>query len=473
MEDGESVLISFASDMNAELQHTPVHLLLTDLRLVVMDGANEISLAPKEIKDTRVAELYGHSRIEVDRHGQGDSISLLHFSRHLTPEFAAICHGLKMWSEGKDILMPKHDGGSRCAQCNDPLPQRGANCPSCMSRSRVLKDFYRFISPYRNRVFLGVAMTLAAVICQMIPPLVERALIDDIFMKVSQDGFDAEAAISSLFTLAFVMACTHLGFSLFGWIGNITNSWLSDRVIADMRAALHLKLQQVSMSYHNRHESGQLISRVMQDTQELRHFLIEGVPFLLINMLSFVAIGGILFWINPMLALVAVAPVPLLVFGGIYFWKRLIPLFHQRGSRVGALHSVVGESIKGIRSIKAASRTSQRQDQFASINQGYFSISFRVNRTFIGFFVIMAVMMGISITLIWAVGGLGMIQGAGSISIGDMTAFVHLVALFHAPIKWLAAVVNWLTHSMASAERLLHILDQKDESDGLKGDPVG
>ena len=58
-----------------------------------------------------------------------------------------------------------------------------------------------------------------------------------------------------------------------------------------------------------------------------------------------------------------------------------------------------------------------------------------------------------------------MIMGTRDISLGDLTAFVHLVALFHGPIKWFAAITNWMTHSMASAERLLHILEQKDEAD--------
>lgn len=455
------VIISIVSDLGKDLCFKNTHLCLTEKQLFLLEDGNLSSFEIENVKEAKVEELYGQSRIDLIL-GE-EQIPLVNFSRSLTPEFATTARVITQVAQGKPIEFSEHDGGANCPTCQSPLPQRGSNCPLCLSRWEVLRNFFPFVRPHSKKLSLIIFCTLLAVGCQMVPPLLERKLIDDLLTQYSNEGFNKTIALNTLLWVCIGMIFSHLGFSIFNGLANICNSWLSDRVIADLRASLHEKLQKVRMSYHNRHESGQLIGRVMNDTQELHHFLIDGVPFLLVNSLTFIAIGGVLFYLSPFLAFLAFGPVPLLFFGGSYFWKKLIPLFHQRGSKVGALHSVVGETIRGVRPIKAATRQNSRQRQFDGVNQGLFNISFRLNRTFIGFFEVMGVVMGISVALVWGLGSYSMINESRPISLGDLTAFVHLVALFHGPIKWFAAITNWMTHSMASAERLLHILEQKDE----------
>lgn len=461
------VILSIISDLDSKSDVGTPHLCLTKQELLLLEGGQLSAYPIEKIEEAYVVELYGLSRLDLKL--KGENLPLINFSRSLTPEFATVARVITQQAQGKVIEFPEYTGGANCLRCGTPLSQRGANCHRCVSRWDVLKSFFPFLKPHIGKLSLIITGTLLAVGCQMIPPLLERQLIDDLLTSYDKEGFNQPLAFQTLVWICLGMIISYLGFSIFNGVANVCNSWLSDRVIADLRAKLHDKLQKVSMSYHNRHESGQLIGKVMNDTQEIHHFLIEGVPFLLVNTLTFFAIGAILFYISPFMALLAFGPVPLLFFGGAYFWKKLIPLFHHRGSKIGALHSVVGETIKGVRPIKAAARHDSRQEQFDGVNQGVFNISFRLNRTFIGFFEVMGVVMGISIALVWGLGSHAMITESRPITLGDLTAFVHLVALFHGPIKWFAAITNWMTHSMASAERLLHILEQKDETDPNTG----
>ena len=246
-------------------------------------------------------------------------------------------------------------------------------------------------------------------------------------------------------------------------VGNSVTAWLSGRVTADLRARLHEQMQRLTMRYHGKRESGELIGRVMNDTGELKNFLVEGAPYLFINSLSFLSIGIILLWLNPFLALFVFLPVPMLMLGGGWFWKRLVPLFHKRGNRNSVLHSTLGESIRGIKAVKALSQEDRRHGKFLKDNESFFSVVFRLEKTWVRFAEVMALVMGMGSVAVWYFDGRAILDPQSSFTFGDLIAFIGYMAMFYAPLQWFTAVVNWMTHAFAAAERILHILDQDPE----------
>jgi ATP-binding cassette subfamily B protein len=245
-----------------------------------------------------------------------------------------------------------------------------------------------------------------------------------------------------------------------------SNAWLGARVVADMRARLHARAQRLQMGYHNRHESGELVGRVMNDTGELQHFLIDGVPYFLVNVLSFVTIATILLVLDWRLALLVFLPVPALVLGGAGFWKVLRPLFHKRGNRVGRLHTILGESIHGVQAVKSLVQERRRDRDFEGANEQLFGVNLTLERTFQGFFGSMSVMMALGTVLVWYAGGRAIIQGTTGVGLGTLLAFVGYMALFYGPLQWFSAVMNWATNALTAAERIFAVIDQPEEGWG-------
>lgn len=304
---------------------------------------------------------------------------------------------------------------------------------------------------------------LISVMAQMSIPLTTKWIVDGVLQGGELGRVDPSRAEPLLGWLCLWIGVAYLLTGAFRAVGNRLTAWLSGRVTADLRARLHRQMQRLTMRYHGKRESGELIGRVMNDTSELKQFLVEGAPYLFINTLTFLSISGILLWLNPFLALFVFLPVPLLALGGGWFWKRLVPLFHKRGNRNSVLHSSLGESIRGIKAVKALSQEERRHGEFVRDNEGFFSVVFRLEKTWIHFAEVMAFVMGLGSVAVWYFGGHAILDPGSSFTFGDLIAFIGYMAMFYGPLQWFTAVVNWTTHAFASAERILHILDENPE----------
>jgi ATP-binding cassette subfamily B protein len=176
-----------------------------------------------------------------------------------------------------------------------------------------------------------------------------------------------------------------------------------------------------------------------------------------------VVIATILLSMDAKLAVLVFLPVPFLIGGGGWFWRKLIPLFHKRGSRQGALHSLLSESIGGVQSVKAFSLEGKRARQFSSSNEGLFDVSFAIERTFIGFFEVTFWVMSLGATAVWFFAARRIVGGDPNLTLGDLLAFVGYMFLFYGPMRWFTTIFNWMSHALSGAERIFGVLDSMPE----------
>jgi len=245
--------------------------------------------------------------------------------------------------------------------------------------------------------------------------------------------------------------------------GGTLTSWIATRVVADLRSQLHAVLQRHHMRYFDTHESDELVSRVMHDTQEVQQFLVEGSPYFLVNTLSFAAIAWILFKLDVPLALLVLVPVPFLVGGGRWFWAKLGPMFHRYSTRIAALQAILGESIRGVKTIKSFSNEAKRIARFNEANERLFGMRYELTRTYLGFSEGMFGVMSIGAAAVWFVGAARIARGDTSLTVGELLAFVGYIWLFYGPLQWFTAILNWMSHAFSSADRIFSVLDAPEE----------
>ncbi len=465
---GDAIRYCLRGDMNARGHFSETFLVITNNEVLALEpGKEPIRVALKDIEEAQNVEVFGGGQVMV-KSSEGMT-GVAWYSRDLVPEFAAATRIIEDLVNGREIILPELEGAAY-SKSGLPLPERGAQAPSDVPRLEVLKRLYEIVAPYRWRLAAMTGAILFTVIAQMSIPIMTKYIVDDVLREGDRELINPQQATPLLGIWCGLMAFAYLMIMAGRVVGNSITAWLSGRITADLRARLHAQMQRLTMSYHGKRESGELISRVMNDTGELRHFLVEGVPYLLINSLSFVSIGLILLWLNPLLALFVFLPVPFLTFGGGWFWKRLVPLFHKRGNKNSVLHSTLGESVRGIKAVKALSQEDRRHQLFETDNESFFRVVFRLEKTWIRFAEVMALVMGLGAVGVWYFGGLAIIDPDSAFTFrdrftfGDLIAFIGFMAMFYAPLQWFTAVINWTTHAFASAQRILHILDQKPET---------
>ncbi len=405
------------------------------------------------LKAMSTEELWGGARLQAETTA-GLRVRLVTGTRAQVPEFAALARMINDLAAGRTPQAPEDLKPAVCQVCGSPLGERGASCVRCVPRRRILFRLLALLTPYRSRVALLMTVTLTMISAQLLPPWITKQIVDRVITNGHRDELS--------WWIGGMIGCALL-FLVARIINGRLTSWLSARLVTDLRTTLHAHLQRLRIGWHQKREAGELVGRVMNDTGELNQFLVEGVPFIITNAISFTAIAAILISIDAGLALLVFLPVPFLVLGGGFFWRRLAPLFHRQGAAVGRMHAELSESLHGIRAVKAGVQEARRDRAFTTAAEGWMAMRLRLDRTFNGFSEGMMCVMSIGVALVWWSAARRIGVADSGFTTGDLLAFVGYIWMFYGPLQWFTAVFNWMTHAVTGAERIFAVLDERPE----------
>lgn len=465
-----SVRYAARCDLTANRRFGTAYLIVTERHLAVADAEKVVeTLDLADVKEVRIDELFGSCSLVAVLDGEapqkpggparksgsaGGEKRLAYYTKAMVPEFGALCRVINDLKRDKTPQLPEAPGAVVCPRCGLPLSERGAGCPACVSRLTVFRRLMGLLKPYRGRTIFLVITTFVAVAAQMGPPYITKRIVDDVIRAKDPSG---------LWVLISAMVGCGVLYLVAQFTGGLLSAWLAARLTSDLRASVHAHLQRLRMSYFGKREAGEIVSRVMRDTGELQHFLIDGLPFLLVNTLSFVAIAGILLYLDVYLALLVFLPVPLLVGGVKWFWSKMMPLFHKEGSQYGGLYSVLGESIRGVKAIKAASDESGRARRFDKTNKKLFKTTVSIESHWAGFERGTFWIMSLGVAAVWFFASRRIAGGDPTLTLGDLLAFVGYIWLFYGPLQWFSVILNWMSHAFTGAERIFAVLDTPEE----------
>ncbi len=450
-------ILSIRSDMTRDGNFSESWCVVFKDILLCGDDRPVLTISKEHIDAIEMEEWIGRGRLlakfKEDAPHNGDH-TLLIYSSDLISEMALVCRGLNQWLKDESIVIPEETELFRDPETGNPFFERGGSASQAKHKGKTVRRLMSMLAPYKGLVALQIGVTSLTVGLQMVPPYCYKQITDEVINARKMD---------QLWLWIGIMASCFFLTSVMRMISSLTNTWLSTRLIADLRAKLHEHAQKLKMSYHIRHDSGELIGRITNDTGLLENFLVNGLPWFLVNGLSLIVISALLIRMSPLLAFLVFLPAPFLVAGAGWFHTRVGPMFHRIGSRFSRLHSHLGESIRGIRTVKASRQESRRHAEFSKINNDICNSIFRAERTWIGFHECTAIAMAIGTLLVWTLGAKQVHSGA--ISLGTLVAFIGYMALFYGPLQWFTAIVNWFGRAVAGAERIFQIFDQPEEDE--------
>jgi ATP-binding cassette subfamily B multidrug efflux pump len=234
------------------------------------------------------------------------------------------------------------------------------------------------------------------------------------------------------------------------------------RTVATLRSEVEDKLGRLPLSYFDSKPRGELLSRVTNDIDNVAQSLQQTMSQLLTSAFTVVGVLAIMFWISPLLALVAVVTVPVAAVITKMIAQRSQPQFMEQWASTGRLNGHIEEVFTGHEIVKVFGRQRQAREVFESHNNALFDASFRAQ--FISG-IIQPTMMFVSNVNYVAVAVIGALRVAsGSLSIGDVQAFIQYSRQFTQPLTQVASMLNLLQSGMASAERVFQLLDTAEET---------
>lgn len=227
----------------------------------------------------------------------------------------------------------------------------------------------------------------------------------------------------------------------------------------DLRQRFYGHLQELELGFFDAQQTGQLMSRATVDLQSIRFFLGYGLIFITQNLLTIILAAAVMFAVNPLLALLALSPLPLLVLTARRYNRVSRPALQETQQRVAELTADAEESVSGIRVIKAFAREDYVQTGFRNTTQRVFDQSIYATRLRAFYTPTMAFLPSIGIAVVLFFGGREVLNG--SISLGEFTAFYTYLLILSSPVRVLGSALGMAQRAVASGNRLFEIIDRK------------
>jgi ATP-binding cassette subfamily B protein len=266
-------------------------------------------------------------------------------------------------------------------------------------------------------------------------------------------------ALGRTLTLALAL---YLGASLLMWWQGWLLNGVVQRTVLRLRAEVEEKLNRLPLPYFDKQPRGELLSRVTNDIDNISQTLSQTLSQLLSALLTVVGVLAMMVWISPLLALVALVAVPLSVVVTQQIAKRSQRRFIAQWRHTGELNGLIEETYTGHELVKVFGRQREAQAAFAAKNEELYRASFGAQ--FISGIIMPAMMFvgNLSYVAIAVVGGLRV--ASGSMSLGDVQAFIQYSRQFTQPLTQIASMANLLQSGVASAERVFEVLDAEEQT---------
>ncbi|MBW5252969.1 ABC transporter ATP-binding protein [Streptomyces poriferorum] len=242
-----------------------------------------------------------------------------------------------------------------------------------------------------------------------------------------------------------------------------------NRVVFQLREDIQTKLSRLPLSYFDRAKRGEVLSRATNDIDNISQTMQQTMGQLINSLLTIVGVLVMMFWISPLLALVALVTVPLSVVVAAKVGKRSQPQFVQQWKVTGKLNAHIEEMYTGHTLVKVFGRQDESARDFAEQNEALYEAGFKAQFNSGIMQPLMMFVSNLNYVLIAVVGGLRVASGA--LSIGDVQAFIQYSRQFSMPLTQVASMANLVQSGIASAERIFELLDaEEQDADPSKGE---
>lgn len=283
---------------------------------------------------------------------------------------------------------------------------------------------------------------------------------------VPGQGVDFDAVRDVL----LLVLAVYVASSVLSWLQGYLLNDVTQNTVRRMRNDVEDKINRLPLRYFDKQPRGELLSRVTNDIDNISQTLQQTMSQLLFAVLTVIGVLSMMFWISPLLALVALVTVPvtMLVTGAIM--KRSQGMFIAQWRRTGKLNAHIEEAFTGHALVKVFGRQREVEQVFAEENDALFDASFGAQFVS-GLIMPMMMFIGnLNYVVIAVLGGLRVANG--SMSLGEVQAFIQYSRQFTQPLTQLASMMNLLQSGVASAERVFELLDAEEEPEEEAAPPV-
>lgn len=374
-------------------------------------------------------------------------------SKHLA-RYAYVARGIALLKSGSGELAKSNENEKSCFVCGRALPGT-RECPHCNRKHRgALHQLMELLSAYKAQMLPIFILMLLAAVVTLLSPEVQKRLVDDVLHGGGKNYGLAFLLLGAMFLLGIGIA-----------IINIAKSYccakLGSTIARDLRSRLYRKIQMLSLSFLNEKRPGELMNRLMNDTNKIRRFMENIFCNLFTVCIIFVAVVVYMLVLNWKLALVSFLFVPLTAVLSMLWRKNIRRRFRLQDKRSDDVHSALQDVISGMNVVKGYGKEKEESDKFNLYADVFANVQRRNEVFWAMFFPLLSFLMSIGVYFVIFSGGREVL--GETMTIGELMQFINYTSLLYTYLGWLNNMPKQLMDLITSTERINDVLAQEPQ----------
>ena len=314
-----------------------------------------------------------------------------------------------------------------------------------------MKPLFRvlcYLRPHRGLAVTTLLCAVCATALELVPPWIIKLIIDDV---IQAKQMALLPWILGLLVGAYVLK------NLFASFRIRLNNRLEQTVVHDLRRQIFSALQRLSLSYFENRSTGEMMSRVTNDTEHVERIFIDGLEGAVTASLTLIGITIMLFILNWKLAALSLLPIPFLMISASWFTSTVHGYYHQIRKHSAELNGYLQDALSGIRETMGFMRQSHEQTRFDRLSRSYSDSNLKAMFLWSVYSPGMILLASLGTVLILWYGAGEVVEGR--LTLGELVLFLSYLALFYVPINQIHSVNHMLQHALAASERVFEVLD--------------
>jgi ATP-binding cassette subfamily B protein len=482
--DGQAVQLYALADLDQSMQLSEIWVVLSQTYLVIaetIDGGSNwgLNIIDRDLISS-VYEIPGLSCSSLVINGSvGDTqLAILRYSHRQRRAMENIRYLLEQHIAGRDVQLADPDQTYASAVTQSVRDAQASVAGG--QRLSVLWRLLSYLGPYRRDLIIGMVAALVMTILSLLPPYMTKYLIDKAIKPFESGIITADQAQLIGAIVIGSLALAYLFRELSHWLRLRYMSVLGELVAADLRRELYEHLQQLSLSFYSRKQTGSIISRVSHDTDRLWDFIAFGVVEVSLAIIMLLGLSAMLLILDWRLGLVMVLPLPLLFFAFVVHSRNLKRIFLRVWRKWSAVTEVLSDTIPGMRVVKAFNQEGREVNRFNASNEKALDEFTRLHNVWTRFWPLLMLGLHAMAIALWMFSMPRLLNGqddqALGLSFGTFMAFLLYAGMFFQPIETVGMVTRMMNRATSSALRIFEILDTQpdivDIENSLKLEPI-
>ena len=417
-------------------------------------GACHALFSGKDIKELKVQAGVGCGLVYAEFPDGRESAVLCRFTMSGLKPAGEFCKVVNFYKLTGEAVFPEEKEERLCEKCGRARVAEINVCVFCYNQLSVLKRAFGFLRPYARTIVSTQLVNALSLLAFLSTPILTMLLID----RHLEPG---EGTWRQILLIAGAMLFVRVFSETITIVSQRRFNRATIAVFNDMRVESYRKLQSHSMTLFAKRTPGDLIRRIMDDTDNVGDFLTSWGRWVIEMSFMFVIAVAILFFTNWRLALLVLVPIPFVALGMRRFWGFIRARFERLWRQSSRVNSILHDIIKGIRTVKSFGNEAKEIEKYSKANRKLANLSARLEVLWGLMFPPLGFMVSVGEFLVLFFGG-WMVLG-GELSLGELVLFTSYLGFIYTPLRWLVNVPRWIANATTSMVKVFELLDDESE----------